>query len=51
MPLQASLPGGEIHLFIERVVRPWNMLPREEVIVLSLVELKQHGDNALTCVV
>lgn len=50
-PSHATFSLQERHISSLRDVRPWNMLPREEVIALSLGELKQHLDNALTCVV
>jgi len=38
------------HFFIERVVKPWNRLPREVVNAPSLLVVKRHWDNALNSV-
>jgi len=39
--------GVRKHLFMERVVKPWNRLPREVVNAPSLSVVKRHLDNAL----
>jgi len=35
------------HCFTERVVKPWNRLPREVIDTPSLSVFKTHLDNAL----
>ncbi|KAK4830473.1 hypothetical protein QYF61_011197 [Mycteria americana] len=40
-------PGIRKHFLIERVVKPWNRLPREVVDAPSLSVFKRHLDNAL----
>ncbi|KFO53607.1 hypothetical protein N302_08511, partial [Corvus brachyrhynchos] len=48
-----KLCGGKFRLdirkrfFTQRVVGPWNRLPREVVTAPSLTELKKRLDNAL----
>ena len=37
--------------FTERVVSPWNRLPREVVMAPSLSEFKEHLDDVLSRVV
>ena len=39
--------GIRKRFFVQRVVEPWNRLPREAVTAPSLVIFKKHLDNTL----